>query len=163
MPADAVAAGQDGEQLFVARARHDGALIPGKLVPSHGCAYVSCGGGEHAHQDYEVLCGCSGTWVPVTGSSIPPNAVPAGENSDGEPLFVGRANHEGTLTPGKVQVNCFFLAIVLFGGLIGYFLRNHMASATFPMEERSSPSRSMRFSAPTKRESCDESLNLLII
>lgn len=103
VPDGAVPAGQDGEQLFVARARHDGALIPGKLVPSHGCAYVSCGGGEHSHPEYEVLCGCSGTWMPVTGASIPPNAVPAGENSDGEPLFVGRANHEGTLTPGKVQ------------------------------------------------------------
>lgn len=26
-----------------------------------------------------------------------------GESEDGEPLFVGRVNHEGTLTIGKVQ------------------------------------------------------------
>lgn len=107
VPVSAVAGGQDGETLYVARARHEGALIPGKLVPSHGVTYVAWGGGEHGHAEYEVLCGCSTMWVPVNGDQIPPQAQPAGETEAGEPLFVGRVNHEGAVTIGKVQVfNC---------------------------------------------------------
>lgn len=93
-----------GEILYVARARHEGALIPGKLVPSHGVTYIPWGGGEHAHSEYEVLCGCSTMWVPVQGEAIPPQAQPAGETEGGEPLFVGRVQHEGSVTIGKVQV-----------------------------------------------------------
>lgn len=105
VPVAAVAGGSDGETLYVARARHEGALIPGKLVPSHGVIYVPWGGGEHSHAEYEVLCGCSTMWVPVNGDAIPPQAQPAGETEAGEPLFVGRVNHEGALTIGKVQVH----------------------------------------------------------
>lgn len=42
-------------------------------------------------------------WVPTSGENIPPNAVPGGQTEDGETLFVGRVNHEGTVTIGKVQ------------------------------------------------------------
>lgn len=103
VPSDAIEGGIDGEPIFVARAQHEGALIPGKLVPSHACAYIPWGGGEHPHAEYEVLCGGSGRWVRAEGGAVPPNAVPAGETEEGEPLFVGRANHEGTVTVGKVQ------------------------------------------------------------
>lgn len=113
--------------MFVARARHEGDLIPGKLVPSHAVAYVSYGGTEHGHADYEVLVGCAPHWVQVQGDQIPPTAVPgiskhfiifigrkninfsflfvkkAGETADGEPLFIGRVHHEGSVTIGKVQ------------------------------------------------------------
>jgi hypothetical protein len=104
VPPDAVEGGTDGgETIFVARARHEGDLIPAKLKPSHGVAYVAYGGGEHGKSDYEVLVGCRPQWMRSQGNSIPPQAVPAGETSGGEPLFVGRAHHEGTLTLGKVQ------------------------------------------------------------
>lgn len=36
---------------------------------------------------------------------MPPNAIPGGETEDGEPLFIGRVNHEGTVTIGKVQAS----------------------------------------------------------
>lgn len=42
-------------------------------------------------------------WVPTSGENIPPNAVPGGQTEEGETLFVGRVNHEGTVTIGKVQ------------------------------------------------------------
>jgi len=103
VPPGAVQGGQDGEPQFVARVRHGGALIPGKLVPSHQSAYIAWGGGEHPHSEYEVLCGCSPQWVQCNGSQIHPQAVPAGEGDDGEPLFVGRVHHEGSITIGKVQ------------------------------------------------------------
>lgn len=104
VPAESVKGGFDGaEQLFIARARHEGDLIPGKLQPSHGVCYVAWGGGEHGHGEYEVLCAGSGEWVPVHDGNIPPNAMPGGETSEGEPLFIGRATHDGTVTVGKVQ------------------------------------------------------------
>lgn len=108
VPPNAVSGGQDGEALYVGRARHEGSLLPGKLVPSHGVCYVSWGGAEHPHNEYEVLCGCNPSWVPSSGGNIPGNAIPAGESEDGEPLFIGRASHEGTLTIGKVQVSIFY-------------------------------------------------------
>lgn len=52
-----VIAGTDaetGDDLLVARAEHEGALIPGKFVPSHGVTYVAWGGEEHAKGEYEV-------------------------------------------------------------------------------------------------------------
>ncbi|XP_046753362.1 uncharacterized protein LOC124416394 isoform X1 [Diprion similis] len=115
VPPGALAGGQDGEPLFVARARHEGALIPGKLKASHCVCYIPWGGGEHGKPEYQVLCGSAGTWVPTSGGNVPPNALPAGESEDGEPLFVGRVSHEGTLTIGKVQASHGVLYIP-FGG-----------------------------------------------
>jgi len=103
LPPGAVEGGMDGEPTFVARARHEGDLIPAKFVPSHRVAYVPYAGGEHPHSEYEVLAGCNPRWVPTQGNNIPPQAVPAGQTSDGETLFVGRVNHDGALTIGKVQ------------------------------------------------------------
>lgn len=104
VPPSAMEGGFDGsEQLFIARARHEGDLIPGKLHPTHGVCYVAYGGGEHGHNEYEVLCSGGGHWVPVNDGNIPPNAIPGGETAEGEPLFIGRATHDGTITVGKVQ------------------------------------------------------------
>lgn len=56
VPPGAVAVGQDcsGEPLYVARAQHQGAMLPGKLASSHGCAYVPWGGQEHGKNEYQV-------------------------------------------------------------------------------------------------------------
>lgn len=34
---------------------------------------------------------------------MPPNAVAFGSTADGEILYAGRCNYEGSVTPGKVQ------------------------------------------------------------
>ncbi|XP_017757606.1 PREDICTED: uncharacterized protein LOC108548956 isoform X5 [Eufriesea mexicana] len=103
LPPGAVEGGKDGEPLYVGRAYHEGALLPGKVKPGDSVCYVAWGGGEHAKSDYEVLCGCNPAWVQVSDNNIPRNAIPAGETESGEPLFVGRVEHEGTVTIGKVQ------------------------------------------------------------
>jgi len=56
IPPNALPGGFDAsnEQLYVARAEHNGALIPGKLVPSHGVVYVAWGGVENPKENYEV-------------------------------------------------------------------------------------------------------------
>lgn len=103
LPPTAVQGGVDGEPLYIGRAHHEGALIPGKIVPSHGVCYVAWGGAENPKDEYEVLCGASGQWIPVSGTTVPGQAFVAGQTEDGEPLLIGRAHHEGTMTIGKVQ------------------------------------------------------------
>lgn len=104
VPPRALAGGEDnGQPIFVVRANFNGGLIPGKLIESHGCAYIPWGGTENAVSEYEVLCDCNGTWVPNSGGNIPPSAVTAGQTEEGEPLYIGRVLHGGSLTVGKVQ------------------------------------------------------------
>ncbi|XP_065219813.1 uncharacterized protein LOC135845271 [Planococcus citri] len=116
-PPNAVVAGADvsGELIYVIRAQHEGALIPGKLVPSHRAAYVAWGGRENPKDSYEVLCDCTPSWVHVTGSQIPPNAFEGGRSENGERLFIGRSQHEGSTTPGKVQPS-HGVCYIPFGG-----------------------------------------------
>ncbi|XP_046959401.1 uncharacterized protein LOC124529628 isoform X1 [Vanessa cardui] len=122
VPPGAVVGGQDcsGEPLYVARAQHQGAMIPGKLVSSHGCAYIPWGGEEHGKTEYQVLVGGPGNWVPTSGSNIPPGAFPGGESEDGEPLFIGRVNHEGSITTGKVQQSHGVCYISFAGQELGF-------------------------------------------
>lgn len=103
VPPNAIPAGFDNEQLYVARANHEGAILPGKLVPSHGVCYVPWGGGEHGVAEYEVLTACDVTWMPATEGEVPSGALASGESEDGEVLYVGRATHEGVVSVGKVQ------------------------------------------------------------
>lgn len=44
-------------------------------------------------------------WEYASGGNVPPEAIAVGQTVDGEKLYVGRALHEGTLTPGKVMQN----------------------------------------------------------
>lgn len=54
VPPNAVLGGFDNENLFVGRAPLEGALIPGKVLLSHGVCYVPWGGAEHGIPEYEV-------------------------------------------------------------------------------------------------------------
>ncbi|CAH0395524.1 unnamed protein product [Bemisia tabaci] len=103
IPPNAVKGGFDKIELYVGRAHHDGALIPGKIVPSHGMCYIAWRGVEHGKPDYDVLCDCTVSWIPASGGIIPEGALPAGTADTGETLFVGRTNHQGTTIVGMVQ------------------------------------------------------------
>lgn len=103
VPPNAVPGGFDSEQLYIGRAAHAGAIIPGKVHPSHGVCYIPWGGSEHAIPEYEVLCDCRGTWLVTAGDNIPPTAVQGGSAENGEPLYIGRASHNDTITVGKIQ------------------------------------------------------------
>jgi hypothetical protein len=55
VPEGALKGGEDnGNALFVARAEHEEAVIPGKLLADHGVAYIPWGGEEHGKESYEV-------------------------------------------------------------------------------------------------------------
>lgn len=103
IPPNAIEGGIDGEPIYVGRATHEGALIPGKVVPAHGVCYIAWGGAEIPKTEYDVLCDAAGLWVACSGADIPGQALQGGTSEDGEPLFIGRATHEGTITVGKVQ------------------------------------------------------------
>ncbi|XP_055684908.1 natterin-3-like [Lutzomyia longipalpis] len=122
VPPGAVIGGHEvgGEKLYIARARHSGALIPGKLVPSHRCCYVAWGGREHAVKHYEVLCNCPGKWIPASRGNLTPRALQGGTSEKGETLYVGRANHRGSQTIGKVHPSHKLCYIPYAGKEIGY-------------------------------------------
>lgn len=43
-------------------------------------------------------------WKYAHDGNIPPQAMVVGHTASGEKLYLGRAYHEGTITPGKVQL-----------------------------------------------------------
>lgn len=58
----------------------------------------------------QILCGTGFSWVASSSGHVHPDAVLAGNQADGEPLYIGRANVGGALTTGKIQPshNCMF-------------------------------------------------------
>lgn len=107
LPEGAILAGndQDGSPIYVGRAYHEADHIPAKVLPTKNAAYIAYGGQEHLKQQYDVLCYGNVAWVQSGHGSIPPGAVQAGQTSSGEPLFVGRAHYQGSVTIGKVQAS----------------------------------------------------------
>lgn len=117
IPPGAVYGGNDvdGSPIYVGRAFHDGDNLPAKVLPSQNVAYVAYNGQEIAKHQYEILCGGNTSWVHSGHGSIPHNAVRGGQTSSGEPLYIGRTHHQGSLTPGKVHPSHGSLYIP-FGG-----------------------------------------------
>ncbi|XP_022662888.1 natterin-4-like [Varroa destructor] len=108
IPPNAVNGGTDstGETLYIGRTRHEDDLIPGKVVPSHECCYVSWGGLEKRYDEYEILVAEHDhefTWASCQGGELPTGAIQGGVTGDAEKLFIGRAEHDGSLTIGKVH------------------------------------------------------------
>ncbi|KAL0832110.1 hypothetical protein ABMA28_001583 [Loxostege sticticalis] len=62
VPPGAIPAGNThtGEPLYIARVHYQNAITPGKVHPSHQCAYISFGGNEMSFKQYEVLCKVGG-------------------------------------------------------------------------------------------------------
>ncbi|KAM7348611.1 uncharacterized protein ACRADG_007888 [Cochliomyia hominivorax] len=117
MPEDALEGGRDadGDPIYVGRVFKDGDLIPAKIIPNKGGAYVAYGSEEHKEENFQVLAGAGFMWTHCENGNIVPGAVPAGNTSDGETLYVGRAQYEGSLCVGKIHPShgCLYLP---FGG-----------------------------------------------
>lgn len=56
LPMRAVIGGVDssGEKIYVGRFKKDGALLPGKIVPSHSCCYAAHDGQECGSPKFQV-------------------------------------------------------------------------------------------------------------
>ena len=101
----------DGTVIYIGRAFHEGDMIPAKVMPDKQAAFICYGGEEHQKDDFEVLRTGSFVWEFAVSGTVPEGAVPCGQTSDGEKLYVGRALYQGTQTPGKVQVShgCLYI------------------------------------------------------
>jgi hypothetical protein len=94
---------EDGEPLWVCRARIHGGVHPAKVRPAFGAAQATWGGREVRVDEYEVLMD-RGIWGIASGGTVPAEALPAGRDGDGEPLYVARSAIEpGTLHIGKLR------------------------------------------------------------
>lgn len=104
VPADAVRVGKDkdGGMLYVGRAYIFGCLIPGKVAEKHRVCYVALEGREYALGTYEVLVVKRGRvkWVPSNDGQLPPNAIPAGFNLQGDTIYSAKAVCSNIDTPG---------------------------------------------------------------
>nr|BAN20200.1 conserved hypothetical protein [Riptortus pedestris] len=105
VPSGAVHGGRDadGGTIYVGRATHNGDVLPAKVCPNHGCAFVCWNGEEITKLEYEVLVSEHTAWKDAEGGDVPSEAIQIGQTRDGEPLYVGRTLIEGTLTIGKVH------------------------------------------------------------
>ncbi|XP_065344777.1 uncharacterized protein LOC135942549 [Cloeon dipterum] len=119
VPDNAFRAGSDGSPVYVIRAWHEGDLLPGKLAS--GSAYVPYGGAEIKKDDYEVLVGSNYSWVGHHPSApLPGNAVPGGQTSSGETLYIAHVSIDGVDVIGKVHFSHGKAYIPYFGKELSY-------------------------------------------
>ncbi|CAH8440446.1 unnamed protein product [Schistosoma guineensis] len=106
LPKNAVKA---DEAIYVARCQIDNDLICGKFSEKYGKAYIPLDGKELEFTNYEVLCntgipGCrvGYEWIMMNGGDVPENALVAGINKFGTPLYIVKAVIEGEVSVGKL-------------------------------------------------------------
>uniref|UniRef100_A0A182NM71 DUF3421 domain-containing protein n=1 Tax=Anopheles dirus TaxID=7168 RepID=A0A182NM71_9DIPT len=93
----------DGEVIYVGRAFHEGDMVPAKVIPTKNVAFVCHGGEEVLKEDFEVLRYGAFVWEYASNGAVPETAMRVGQTVEGEPLYMGRAIHNGSQTPGKVH------------------------------------------------------------
>lgn len=105
LPRDAILGGRDsdGSPIYVGRATHQGAVLPCKILPTKQAAYVGTDFQEILKHNYEVLVGREVKWKKDKNGKVPRDAYVAGRTPTGEALYIGRAEHMGSLSIGKVH------------------------------------------------------------
>ena len=101
----AVLAGYDrGNPLYVARAPHEGCLVPGKFHAGYKTTYISWAGKEVGKKEnFEILLGSALEWKSGEDGTVPEGAVEGGRRPDGGPLYVARAKVDGVECVGKLN------------------------------------------------------------
>ncbi|KER25128.1 hypothetical protein X801_02621 [Opisthorchis viverrini] len=111
------------KEIHVIRARHQDDVLPGKWPLHIGhIAHLPFHDLEVEVTTFEVLCDtglysgkASCHWLPAEGGRIPQNAVQAGVQKDGTPLFVARAKINNEMCVGKALPTQTF-ALLPWGG-----------------------------------------------
>ncbi|XP_058117893.1 uncharacterized protein LOC131260221 [Anopheles coustani] len=125
---------EQGEPLHFGRVKHNGQFYYGKVQRSHDrVCYVSINGKERAFTNYDIFMRSAVNpevtnpaplfeppsttgWVDYTFDDVPQNAVVAYTNLS-ETLYIGRAKHRGSITPGVIsplQRTC----TIVWGGIV---------------------------------------------
>jgi Protein of unknown function (DUF3421) len=99
----------DGAPIYVGRTQYNGELVPAKVIPKHNVTFVCSFGTEHIVKDFEVLKPNNYVWKAGSNGVVPAGALNVGHTADGVPFYVGRANYQGSLTPGKVRKAIFII------------------------------------------------------
>lgn len=117
VPHNSVLGGRDtdGAQIYVGRASHEGDLIPCKVLPSKKIAYLAHNGVEIPKHNFEILVGTDVQWKRERNGKVPPGAFVGGRTINGEPLYIGRGDHNRSQTVGKVHQShgCLYIS---YGG-----------------------------------------------
>ncbi|XP_037508481.1 uncharacterized protein LOC119384936 [Rhipicephalus sanguineus] len=141
VPKNALVAGQNlnGECFYVGRVMLRGNLLPGKVLPSAKVCFVSLEQIEFSSNVYEVLVKAPSVnyqWVRMGGCVMPRNAIPAGRSATGELVYIGRHEHKGELTPGKVIPSQRCIYIPYLGKEIRYRDFEILIQGEYPYFER---------------------------
>ncbi len=100
VPAGSFQTGTEGGQaLFSCRAYVGGGMQIGKIRPGFDACNIGNNGPVRA-ADYEVL---RNVWVAAANGTVPANALAAGNESGGQPLFICRGATAGGIHVGKVR------------------------------------------------------------
>jgi hypothetical protein len=78
VPEGAILAGhdKDGGSLYIGRAYYESDILPAKIVPNHGAAYVPYDGQEHHVSHYEVrICTALHSNAPLFRIRISPRGL----------------------------------------------------------------------------------------
>ncbi|MBK8878564.1 MAG: DUF3421 domain-containing protein [Haliscomenobacter sp.] len=94
----------NGNVLYIARVKHENGVHIGKARPNSREAFIPFGGKELVLNNYEVFTG-TGQWVKATANNFPSNAIAAGYEANGAPLYIARAVIDGGYHPGKARKN----------------------------------------------------------
>ncbi|KAJ3216943.1 hypothetical protein HDU67_008762 [Dinochytrium kinnereticum] len=116
-PDNAEAAGQDidGKPLYIARAKIGAAVHVGKTMVEPRVAFIPYDGNEmNIRYEHEVLVSLKNmAWVAAKDGEIPPNAIAAGFEEDGDTLHIARGEvskggfmnfgAKKSVVPGKIS------------------------------------------------------------
>lgn len=92
----------NGAPLFVCSADFNNVQQPGKIRRGFDGCNFGYGGQELTSGSYSLMVGTA-RWAYGADGSIPPDAIQAGSEMDGRPLFVCRTTHNGSLQIGKIR------------------------------------------------------------
>ncbi|KAH8855295.1 DM9 domain-containing protein [Schistosoma japonicum] len=97
------------ESVYVARCRIGDDLICGKFSATYGKAFCPHDSKELEFQEYELLCdsgipGCREgyEWIMMNGGDVPENALVAGINKYGTPLYIVKARIQDEVCVGQL-------------------------------------------------------------
>lgn len=128
LPRNVVSVGisqQTGEPILIGRAQYSNAMLVGKVLPSLRCVQVAFNGKERDLSHYEILVNNSINSSEIVTKSLYPaikteetkgyrwqrfafnevrpyDAIMGGNDSDGCPIYVGRAQHNGEMLVANI-------------------------------------------------------------